>query len=193
MNTIDRTIPYKNIIMRCDDCTESFLPPKHIFIRGYHSGDERNWAKIEYEIGDFESVAAAECYFTAHYLCDGIQAAARCFFAERNDGAVVGTCTAWYDKRKEAVVSSLHWLAVTPENQNQGIGKALVSTVMDFYRNNNLFPVYLHTQPWSYHAVRLYHRFGFHIMKKDTFADYHNESEEAIEILKYYLPEEILK
>ncbi len=179
--------------MRCDDCTVSFPPPKHISIRGYRPGDEYSWAKIEYEIGDFESVAFAEQYFTSHYLRDSIQAAARCFFAERNDGTVVGTCTAWHDRREDAEVSSLHWLAVSPEKQNCGIGKALVSTVMEFYRNNNLFPVYLHTQPWSYPAVRLYHRFGFRLMKTDTFAGYHNESEEAIEILKSYLPEEILK
>ncbi len=187
MTQIDRSIPYKNIIMRCDNFNNKNYYNNDIKIRNYNDGDEIHWAKIEYAVGDFINVESAKQYFTEHYKTDDIYE--RCFFAEDNNKNVVGTCIAWYDKKDDGIVSSLHWLAVLPEYQNKGIGKALMNTVMNYYKSNNLFPVYLHTQPWSYRAISLYNTFGFKIQKEDTFADYVNEYMEAKEILKNYLPE----
>lgn len=186
-NQIDRSIAYKNIIMKCDCFDTIYNFPAGIKIRNYRDGDETHWANIEYAIGDFDSIDSSKQYFIEHYKTNDIYE--RCFFAEDNNQNVIGTCIAWYDKKGNATVSSLHWLAVLPEYQNKGIGKVLLSSAMNYYKSKNLFPVYLHTQPWSYKAIRLYNSFGFQIQKEDTFADYINEYNEAIEILKRYLPE----
>ena len=176
--------------MRCD----SFEPlpeiTQDITIRNYRNGDEKHWAEIEYAIGDFPSVDKALAYFKSHYNTDEIFD--RCFFAEDKCKNVIGTCIAWHDRKGNEIVSSLHWLAVLPLYQNMGAGKALINAVMRYYCQSDLMPVYLHTQPWSYKAIKLYLSAGFKILKTDSFADYTNEYNEAISVLKDYLPKEII-
>lgn len=60
---LDRTIPFYNIILRCD-CYLTTTPVLHngYEFRMYQDGDERKWAQLEYEIGDFDSVDEAEQY-----------------------------------------------------------------------------------------------------------------------------------
>lgn len=176
--------------MRCDEYDIQPISENDFYIRKYKKGDEKYWAEIEYKIGDFSSVREAKEYFIQNYNSDEL--AEKCFFAETSDGKVVGTCIAWYDNKNDYVVSSLHWLAVIPEYQDKGIGRALVISVMNYYRENNLLPVYLHTQPWSYKAIKLYYSLGFIIQHEDTFGNYKNEYKEAKEILSNYLPLEML-
>lgn len=187
---LDRRIPYKNIIMRCDSSEPLLEISQDITIRNYRNGDKKHWAEIEYAIGDFPSIDEAEAYFKSHYNIDEIFD--RCFFAEDKENNVIGTCIAWHDRKGNEIVSSLHWLAVLPLYQNMGAGKALINAVMRYYRENGLMPVYLHTQPWSYKAIKLYLSAGFKIMKTDSFADYTNEYNEAISVLNDYLPKEII-
>ena len=182
---LDRSIPYYNIIMRCDCFKPLPETAREITVRNYRLGDEKHWAEIEYSIGDFSSVDEAKRYFQTHYTDEIFN---RCFFAEDRNKNVIGTCIAWYDLKDDQSVSSLHWLAVSPKYQNNGVGKALLNAVMNYYCQNHLMPVYLHTQPWSYKAIRLYLSAGFKIMETDTFADYKNEYSEAISVLKDYLP-----
>ena len=189
-NQIDKSIPYKNVIMRCDEYSIKPIFTNGFRIRKYKNGDENYWAEIEYKIGDFSSVEEALDYFVQNYNLDEL--VNKCFFAETSDGKVIGTCTAWYDNKDDYVVSSLHWLAVLPEYQNSGIGRALVIAVMNHYKENDLLPVYLHTQPWSYKAIKLYYSLGFNIQQEDTFGNYKNEYKEAKEILSNYLPLEVL-
>ena len=181
---LDRSIPYYNIIMRCDCFKPLPESARGITVRNYQRGDEKHWAEIEYSIGDFPSVDEAERYFRMHYTNEIEE---RCFFAEDKDKNVIGTCIAWRDLKEEGYVSSLHWLAVAPKYQSKGAGKALLNAVMNYYRKNRFMPVYLHTQPWSYKAIKLYLTAGFKIMKTDTFAAYKNEYEEAISVLKNYI------
>ena len=53
---LDRTIPFYNTILRCDRylTTTPILHNGYEF-RMYQDGDERKWAQLEYEIGDFVS------------------------------------------------------------------------------------------------------------------------------------------
>ena len=65
---LDRTIPFYNTILRCDRylTTTPVLHNGYEF-RMYQDGDERKWAQLEYEIGDFDSVDEAEQYFISTY------------------------------------------------------------------------------------------------------------------------------
>ena len=51
---LDRSIPFYNVILKCENYnnTEVTLPEGY-HIRHYQAGDEKAWAKLEYEIGDF--------------------------------------------------------------------------------------------------------------------------------------------
>ena len=188
---LDRTIPFYNTILRCDRYlnAEPALQNGYEF-RMYQSGDEQKWAQLEYEIGDFDSAEEAEQYFISTYCSNKtLDVAKRCVFAVNEKNEIVGSCIAWKDLRGDELVASLHWLVVSTQHQGKGIGKALWQKVMQILLEKDEFPVYIHTQPWSYKAILLYIRQGFKIQKTDTFSQYENQFDLAMNTLKKVLPE----
>lgn len=184
---IDRRIAYCNVLMRCDEIPTSLpqrLPPGYTFA-AYTPGREQDWAALETEIGDFESVEQARAYFEATYLPDAATLGERCFFVLSPSGEAVASCMAWRDEP----AASLHWLVTSPRYERQGIGRALVERCLALYRQRGEGPVYLHTQPWSYPAIGLYGRLGFALLKTDSFAHYENEFGQACTLLRELLPE----
>lgn len=97
---------------------------------------------------------------------------------------IVGSCIAWKDSRGTETVASLHWLVVSPAHQGKGLGKALCQKVMNVFFEKNEFPIYIHTQPWSYIAILLYVRLGFKLQISDTFSSYENQYPQAMNTLK---------
>lgn len=190
IKSIDRSIPYYNLILKCTKtCTTPVSLPKGYSFKMYDVGDEKYWAKLEYEIGDFSSVEEAEMYFKTNYCNQIDELKNRCVFVVDTHGDVVGSCTAWYDLKGNDTVASLHWLAVSPEHQGKHIGLALCQKVMDIFNEHGETPVYIHTQPWSYKAIMLYIKLGFKIQKTDTFSHYENQYKKAIKTLKNLLSE----
>ena len=184
---IDRSIPFFNIIMRCDRVLPMEIKlPEGYRIRPYQPGDEAAWAALHVETGDFAAAAEASAYFMDKYAAD----LSRALFAVSPMGDVVGTVTAWTDDRAGESIRSLHWLAVAQAHQQQGVGKALTQTAMKLMRReDNAAPVYLHTQPWSWKAVLLYTKLGFKMQRKDSFANYVNQYDQAMAALRPLLTE----
>ena len=58
---------------------------------------------------------------------------------------------------------------------------------MELFNKLNEFPVYIHTQPWSYKAIFLYIHQGFLLQITDTFANYDNQYLPAMKTLKNIL------
>ncbi len=177
---LDRSIPFCNTIMKCSDF-EYIKPelPDGFSIVPYQVGYEKEWAKLEYAIGDFDSVTEAEKYFVKTYL-QKPELLSNILFALNEDGDVVGSCIAWQDMQGINNVSSLHWLVVDERYQEIGLGRALCTAVMNVYAERQGLPVYIHTQPWSWKAILLYVSLGFKLQKTDTFSHYENEYEKAI-------------
>ena len=176
---IDRTIPYCDIIMRCDRILpmEIKLPEGYV-IRTYQPGDENVWADMECAIGDFTSMESALSLFTERYLAtpDHI------FFAIAPDGSVVGSAIA---DLRDAGIRSLNWVVVREDHQGKGLGRALCQTCLRlFRREDNSLPVYLHTQPWSWRAILLYISLGFKLQPRDTFCGHENQYAQAMQTLK---------
>lgn len=188
----DRSIPFYNLILRCDDWQEGALsPPEGFFLRGFQPGDEAVWAALEHEIGDFPSREEARDYFTRTYAPHSRELARRCWFALDSRGRAVGTCTAWRDPGKDGKsVASLHWLAVSPEVQGRGLGRVLCRAALSVFREAGEFPVYLHTQPWSWKALFLYVQEGFRLQRADTFGGYENQYAQGMAVLSEILPQE---
>jgi hypothetical protein len=66
---LDRTIPFCNTIMKCSDYSPRHVElPDGFSIVSYQRGYEKEWAKLEYAIGDFDSLEVAEKYFVETYL-----------------------------------------------------------------------------------------------------------------------------
>ena len=193
---LDRSIPYYNTIMKKNAPTTFDVPalPAQFELHAYRPGVEQQWAELEYEIGDFPSVQAAKSYFAKTYLSRPDLLAWRgVFVSDKQSGGLIGACIAWFDDQNGTPVSSLHWLITKETYQGRGIGSALIAAALSIYEKENAFPVYLHTQPWSYQAVRLYHKFGFRLMKQDSFAGYENQYALAVPVLVRYIEPECMQ
>ena len=193
---LDRSIPYYNIIMKKDTPTAFDTPvfPPQFELHSYRPGVQQQWAELEHEIGDFPSVQEASAYFSQTYLSRPELLAQRgVFVSDKKSGCLVGACIAWFDDQNGAPVSSLHWLITKETYQGRGIGSALIAAALNIYEQENAFPVYLHTQPWSHQAVRLYHKFGFRLMKRESFAGYENQYALASPVLARYIAPECMK
>ena len=177
---LDRTIPFYNTIMKCSDYSLRHAElPDGFSIVSYQCGYEKEWAKLEYAIGDFDSLEEAEQYFAETYL-QNPELFSNILFLLNKEREIVGSCIAWQDKQGENSVSSLHWLIVQEQYQGTGLGRALGTAVMNIYAERGDLPVYIHTQPWSWKAILLYVSLGFKLQKRDTFSHYRNEYEKAM-------------
>ncbi len=188
---LDRTIPFYNTILKCENYAPvNVILPQGYSLRFYHPGDEKAWADLHCETGDFTTPAEAEAYFLETYCQSGSDIKSRCVFAVNPKGDIVGSCIAWHDKRGPKTVASLHWLVVTEKEQGKKLGTALCHRVMRIFTDRGELPVYVHTQPWSYAAILLYIHLGFKIQRTDTFSHYENQYAASMTTLKQLLTEE---
>ena len=187
---LDRTVPFYNTILRCDHylAKDTALPNGYSVVT-YKPGYEKAWAELEYSVRDFDSAGEAEEYFVSTYLKDTDKTDNILFLKDAED-KIIGSCIAWQDGRNGALVSSLHWLIVDEDHQGMGLGKALCCAVMNIYAGKGAFPVYIHTQPWSWKAILLYVSLGFKLQKNDTFSHYVNQYNDAMRTLKEQLSDE---
>ena len=177
---LDRTIPFHSTIMKCSDYSRRPVElPDGFAIVSFQPGYEKEWAKLESAIGDFDSAAEAEKYFVETYLRKA-ESFPDILFVTNREHEVVGSCIAWRDPRGSRSVSSLHWLVVDERYQGIGLGRALATAVMNIFAGRRELPVYIHTQPWSWKAILLYLSLGFRLQKTDTFSRYENEYEKAM-------------
>lgn len=185
---LDKSIPFYNLILKCVRLPAMDIRmPQGFSLRPYQDGDEAAWVALEYAVGDFGSQGEARAYFLRTYGGHAEALRRRCIFAVSPDGRPAGSCIAWWDRRTDAFVPSLHWLVVDPDFQRNGLGRALCLEAMRIFRIVGEYPVYLHTQPWSYAAILLYTELGFRLQKTDTFAGYENQYEEGMHVLRTLL------
>ncbi|WP_271754428.1 GNAT family N-acetyltransferase [Cohnella sp. JJ-181] len=187
---LDRTVPYFNVIMKRQagrPFPQAELPEGYAIVR-YTPGSERQWAEIEASVDEFGSVEEAARYFQKRYLPLAGELEKRLLFVENAQGESVGTIMCWWDDTAGRRDPSIHWFAVKPEYQGIGLGKALVSACLSvMIELEGDRDIYLHTQTWSYKAVRLYGRFGLEIVRDETFGPYHNDYDRAMPILNAML------
>lgn len=187
---LNRAIPFYNMILKC----ERYIPteislPSGFYFRFFQEGDDVFWAALEYAIGDFPSQSSAMQYFNSTYCSAPEELQKRCIFLINSQNEVIGSGIAWKDQRESAEISSLHWLVVSPAWQGKHLGLALCAKAMEIFHDLDAFPVYIHTQPWSYVAILLYIRLGFQLQITDTFANYENQYHQSLETLRSILPE----
>jgi GNAT superfamily N-acetyltransferase len=188
---LDKSIPYFNVIMK----RLADIPiPAYSLTQGYsftwfYGGQEKKWAEIVTSVGEFEHAGEALEYFREKYMPFAEELERRLLFVINEDWEEVGTITSWWDLSGVRRVPSIHWFAVKPEYQGLGLGKALVSEclvrLLQLEGNKDIF---LHTQTWSYKAIKLYMNAGFRIEPTEVFASYKNDYREAIPILERFIP-----
>lgn len=196
---LDKSIAYKSVVMRieCDKIEalgEATLPDGFSF-RFFERSDVKHWGSIETSVLEFPSESEACSYFEMAYLPSLLELQKRCFFIINPDGIPIATATAWYSDSELGYQPILHWVAVRPEYQRKGLGKALTKKALNVFRSlESGKPVWLQTQTWSYPAIRLYHSLGFNIVKDERSVNmntkdgvpkiYQTEFAEAMQVLR---------
>ena len=188
---LDRSLPHIGVIMEKTD-TDAY--PRVDLAEGYRfapfrTGFERQWARLQCEVGQLDSQGEAEEVFINEFLrgkgtdwtkrTDRAQAVVpahtpltaypcyeqmqrRVLFVADASGCVVGTGALWPGRHFGEARQRLHYVAVHPAHQGQGIAKAIVSQLLDLYNELELAGnVYLTSQTWSYRAINIYAMFGF--------------------------------
>ncbi len=193
-NLLDKSVKYKPIIMCLKK--EKYKPRRIILLpRGYkfkfyEKGDEKYWAEIEYSVGEFDSYEAALEYFQKDMKPYEEELMKRMVFIVNKDKIPVANACCWYKDIKGVHQAHVHYVAVRPEHQNKGLGKAVflkMLSLFEAYEPNQ--DIYLHTQTWSHKAIRMYLKYGFE-MVTDELANYHEKQrEEAIQVLKEIIPD----
>jgi len=184
---LDKSVPYFDVLMhrkKGAPIPEVELPNKFKF-SFFQLGDEKAWAKIETSVYEFSDELDAFIYFQEHYLPLLSELERRCLFIENEKGEKVATSTAWWNYTNNRRDPWLHWVAVNPQYQNIGLGKAIVSKalrlMLDIEGDRDF---YLHTQTWSHRAIKIYEKLGYVITSEKNLYNYSNENyDKAIEVL----------
>lgn len=185
---MDDSIPDKDLFMMCKALDANALSrlPKGYYVRNCRRNELDIWKGMPF---DARETAAKYKGFMTRFFDDVYGNKESLFFqkclfvCDKND-TPVGTCFAWkaYDE-----VTTIHWFKVRKKYEGLGIGRALLSLIMRSIESNE-YPVFLHTQPSSFKAIKLYSDFGFAFLKDPVIGYRHNHIEECLQILKAHMP-----
>ena len=124
-------------------------------------------------------------YFRDVYAAQGDLFFEKCIFVCDPNDTPVGTCFLWkaYDR-----IQTLHWFKVVKSHEGKGIGRALLSAVLQELPLEQ-YPVYLHTQPGSFRAIKLYSDFGFAFLSDPIVGFRSNDLGESLVYLEKAMPQ----
>ena len=190
MNMSAKNIPYKSIIMRCDCVNENaFVDVVERFsLVKYHSKMKPVWVELQKAAGQFDGYSDddIEEYFEKTFLFEDSGICESCIFLKDNiEEKYIGTCCAWFSYKEKRIIPVLHWLAVVPSYRNRGCARMLITEVLKVFKQKyENQAIYLHTQPSSFQAIKLYNDFGFNIAMEDSYGCAVNEYIDAMKILE---------
>ena len=187
---LDKSVPYVSFLMlrKKDTLVPVYnLPDEYGYkFALYKPGDEKSWAEIETSVLEFDNEPDALEYFEKEFKPSTYIAELekRCVFIENDKGEKIATATAWWCC-PEKCIPRLHWVAVKPEYQGLGLGKAIISRVtrlmLELDGERDFF---LSTQTWSHKAVKIYEKMGYKIAgEKKICRDKNENAEKAAAII----------
>jgi len=150
------------VLMVCDDLKgiPEFGMPQGYSMRLYQPGDEEHWWRIHLAADKLNEITPE--LFARSFGTDPALLAQRQWYLFDPSGAAIGTGTAWFDDNFQgAGFGRVHYLAVVPEHQGRGLGKALMTAVCRGLRELGHDRAYLTTSSLRTAAIRFYQRFGF--------------------------------
>lgn len=180
-------IPDLNVFMMCRQVREEAFAE---LPSGYHfrscREDEVDWLKrapfddpveaVEYE--NFMNE-----WFETVYAGQLDQFRAQTILVCGTDDRPVATCSWW---KAYGQINTIHWLKTLPEFEGKGLGRALLSEIFRRIPEEGL-PVYLHTQPGSYRAIKLYSDFGFQLLTNPVIGNRTNDLQATMRWLEKYM------
>ena len=182
-------IPELNLFMKCSCLQEEAFGklPEGYTVRLCRRDELEIWKVLALEEPQYVDYLTE--YFDAVYADKADEFFERCLFVCDPQGKPVGTCFLWKAYGK---IETIHWLHVLPEYEGLGLGRALLTEVLQQAKAED-FPIYLHTHPHCLRAVHLYNEFGFQLVTDPGVGYRSNDWEEAMKYLKLYMPEKYVE
>ena len=132
--------------------------PEGYSLRNYCKGDEEKWFEI-YKAADQYNKIYSEM-FKEYFGADENKLSQRQFYLSYND-RVIGTASSWYNANYHGEnIGRIHWVALHPDHQGQGLSKPLLSSVITRILKLGHEKCYLRTYDVRLRAISLYLSFG---------------------------------
>ena len=184
---LDKSLPYFGLYFRREAGTPPIacpLPDGYNFVF-FCDGDETSWARVETSVLEFDSEFAALMYFKERFMPYVDDLRLRCLFIENSDGEKIATSTAWWGFTNGQRRPWLHWVAVDPRYQGQGLGKAIIARAVErMIELDGDVDFFLHTQTWSHRAIGIYMMNGFKpTREKALYTEKQDNCRKALKIL----------
>lgn len=149
------------------DNLPGFALPRGWSLRWYRPGDEAHWQRIHL-VAERE-LAITPALFREQFGQDEKLLAGRQCYLQNPQGQAVGTATAWFDDDFQGGCwGRVHWVAIVPEYQGQGLGRVLMNAVCHRLRELGHDRAFLRTAAGRIPAINLYLRFGFRPLPRNT-------------------------
>lgn len=186
---LDKSIPYFDVIM----CLPGGTPHPEVpqltdgyAYKLYTPGDEAAWCATEAAVNEFDSETQALEYFRREFAPHLEPLKKRMAFIAAPDGALVANAAAWWKlDETEGRVPILHWVAVRPEHQGLGLGRAVTAKALSLFpKADREGDIWLMTQTWSHVAIDLYLSVGFRAHKSAIIAKHKNGFDSAVRVLE---------
>ena len=186
---LNEKIPDKNLFMICRELKLDALRelPEKYHIRNCQRDELDIWKAFPFDDATQAEVHRGymTSYFDNVYAPKGDLFYRRCLFVCDNRNVPIATGFIWKAYNE---FNTIHWLKVLKHHEGGGIGRGLLSIILGRLLGTD-FPVYLHTQPSSYRAVKLYSDFGFAFLTDPVVGTRTNDLEECLPILKHCMPD----
>ena len=139
----------------------SFDLPKDYSVRWYKPGDEKLWLHIQSKADKYNIINLSLYTKTFGHSMESLPNR-QCFLMDRFNNAV-GTATAWFNEDYNGTrYGRVHWVAILPERQGQGLAKPLMSMICNRLGTLGHNKAYLTTLSIRIPAINLYRKFGFY-------------------------------
>ncbi len=173
-----------NLFMMCRRLDQKALAdlPEGYSVRNCRKEEFSVWCEFPFDSQEDQIAYRSymEQYFQNVYAPKGERFWECCLFVCDERDVPVGTGFLWEAYEN---VTTLHWLKVKKEYEGRGIGRGLLSYLLRDLSKDR-FPVFLHTQPGSFRAIKLYSDFGFCLLTDAWIGDRRNELDIALPFLK---------
>ena len=175
-----------DLFMMCEKLNRDAVSqlPEGYYFRNLRPDEFGAWKALQYSGVDEKYHPAyhkvLDEYWKDAYEPHGDLFFKKCVFVCDKDDNIVSTGMIWNSYGK---FNSLSWFKTIDAHKGKGIGRALVSFIMDKLTDDD-YPVFLHTHPGSIQAIKLYSDFGFCFITDKLVGKRNNDLEESLPELK---------
>ena len=195
-NVISGKIPSKDLFMICENVNKSAFSelPSEYYFRECRRDELKIWKGMHLDFPHSPEQHKEFMGFMDKYYDETYAPNEELFFKVNSfvcnsDDIPIGRGFIWKYFNK---INTIAWYKVLREYEGKGIGRAILTKIMKDLREID-YPVYLHTHPSSFRAIKLYSDFGFKLLSDPKIGYRKNDLVECLPILEKYIPEKFFK